>query len=67
MLNVYILFLPGPELASGWTDRRNVTPHNAVNASRSRLAAKAEALKAQVCHYTKLLKTFLHQLLKQCE
>ncbi|XP_050562022.1 E3 ubiquitin-protein ligase Ufd4 isoform X2 [Spodoptera frugiperda] len=45
----------GPELASGWTDRRNVTPHNAVNASRSRLAAKAEALKAQVCERARAL------------
>ncbi|PZC82719.1 hypothetical protein B5X24_HaOG209817 [Helicoverpa armigera] len=45
----------GPELASGWTDRRTVTPHNAVNASRSRLAAKAEALKAQVCERARAL------------
>ncbi|XP_026733333.1 E3 ubiquitin-protein ligase Ufd4 isoform X4 [Trichoplusia ni] len=45
----------GPELASGWTDRRTVTPHNAVNVSRSRLAAKAEALKAQVCERARAL------------
>ncbi|KAJ8730811.1 hypothetical protein PYW08_002224 [Mythimna loreyi] len=45
----------GPELASGWTDRRTVTPHNAVNASRSRLAAKAEALKAQVMERARAL------------
>ncbi|KAJ2942645.1 hypothetical protein O0L34_g2114 [Tuta absoluta] len=39
----------GPELASGWADRRPVATNNAVTSqSRSRLSAKTEALKAQV-------------------
>ncbi|XP_073949307.1 LOW QUALITY PROTEIN: ubiquitin fusion-degradation 4-like [Choristoneura fumiferana] len=40
----------GPELASGWTDRRATAANNANNANqrRSRLSAKTEALKTQV-------------------
>ncbi|KAI5638854.1 HECT-domain (ubiquitin-transferase) domain-containing protein [Phthorimaea operculella] len=39
----------GPELASGWAERRPVANNNAVSSqSRSRLSAKTEALKAQV-------------------
>ncbi|KAJ0175593.1 hypothetical protein K1T71_008752 [Dendrolimus kikuchii] len=39
----------GPELVSGWADRRPVVATNAAsNQNRSRTSAKAEALKAQV-------------------
>ncbi|XP_075974735.1 ubiquitin fusion-degradation 4-like isoform X4 [Anticarsia gemmatalis] len=46
----------GPELASGWTDRRPAATNNATsNQSRSRLTAKTEALKAQVCERARAL------------
>lgn len=40
----------GPELASGWADRRPVVTNNTAvtNQSRSRISAKTEALKSQV-------------------
>ncbi|XP_047984096.1 E3 ubiquitin-protein ligase Ufd4 [Leguminivora glycinivorella] len=40
----------GPELASGWADRRPTVSNNANNANqrRSRISAKTEALKTQV-------------------
>lgn len=42
----------GPELASGWADRRPVVTNNTAvtNQSRSRISAKTEALKSQVRH-----------------
>ncbi|RVE51966.1 hypothetical protein evm_003432 [Chilo suppressalis] len=39
----------GPELASGWANRRQVTTNASSTQNRSRLSAKTEALKAQVC------------------
>lgn len=42
-------FATGPELASGWANRRPVTADLAsTSQNRSRLSAKTEALKAQV-------------------
>lgn len=50
-----VLLYAGPELASGWTDRRATAANNANNANqrRSRLSAKTEALKTQVLYYLK--------------
>ncbi|XP_041988693.1 E3 ubiquitin-protein ligase Ufd4 isoform X4 [Aricia agestis] len=39
----------GPELASGWADRRPQVSNSAAPQSRGRLSAKTEAQKAQVC------------------
>ncbi|XP_028176150.1 E3 ubiquitin-protein ligase HECTD1 isoform X2 [Ostrinia furnacalis] len=46
----------GPELASGWANRRPVTADLAsTSQNRSRLSAKTEALKAQVCERARAL------------
>ncbi|GBP81615.1 E3 ubiquitin-protein ligase Ufd4 [Eumeta japonica] len=46
----------GQELASGWADRRAVAPNSAgPSQTRTRLAAKTEALKTQVCERARAL------------
>ncbi|CAG9785575.1 unnamed protein product [Diatraea saccharalis] len=46
----------GPELASGWANRRQVTTDFASSSqNRTRLSAKTEALKAQVCDRARAL------------
>lgn len=47
----------GPELASGWADRRPVVTNNTAitNQNRTRISAKTEALKSQVCSRARAL------------
>ncbi|CAH0714365.1 unnamed protein product, partial [Brenthis ino] len=48
----------GPELASGWADRRVTAPNNGnISSTRSRLSAKTEAQKAQVGERARALYT----------
>lgn len=46
----------GPDIASGWADRRSMLTNNSTPTKpRSRISAKTEALKAQVCERARAL------------